>query len=211
VKKSILIASIVSAGAVAAQELPALPTLTMPNKGDTINLSVSGGARSALNFGSSTSFGVNVNLTATDGTSVSTKSMLAPAAGSSVLFSIGDGVEKGTSSASIDNIRSQGSGTTNVGGAAVTSTGTNTSVSSGDAEMKGVRSTLDYKLNADKTGFEARANTLHQTYGAIPGQDGKSLDTGNQTATAGGMAILNSNTSVEINSSTFTNVFMQAF
>jgi len=206
-----LIALVASAPLCRAQSLPELPTLTLPAKGDTINMSVSGGSKSQLSFGSSTSMGVNVSLTASEGTSVGVKSMMAPAAGSEVVFSIGAGAEIGKTTAVIDNLKTEGSGSTTVGNGTIDSTGTNSKGSSGVAELTGVQAKLEYNFNPEKTGFEARANTIHDTYGAIPGQDGRQLGDASQTANGSGGASLNTNTNVDINSTTFTSVFMQAF
>jgi hypothetical protein len=189
-----------------AQELP---TLTAPAKGDTMNMSVQNGTRSSLSFGSSTSFGASVNLTSTEGTSTSASSSLAPDAGASLNFSIGAGPAAGTTSVNIDNLRTQGTAPAN---GSDTNGGTQEStMSSGVAELTGVQSQLNLTLDSARTGFTARSNTLHSSYGAIAGQDGQQLGTGSQNSSASGAATVNSNTNVDINSTTFTSVFMQAF
>lgn len=198
-----------------------LPTLTTPTKGDTINMSVQNGSKSSLNFGSGTSFGVSVNLNATSGTSTAVSSQLAPKTGS-VGFSVGYGETPGTTSVNINNLRAAGGGETSVAGAPINVEGDNASFSSGVAEMKGVQAKLDFTLDAEKTGFSARSNTLHKAvlnpdgtmqpaYGVIAGQDGPQVGTGSQNANAGGSASVNTNINVDINSNTFTSVFLQAF
>jgi hypothetical protein len=193
-----------------------LPTLTTPAKGDTINMSVQTGSKSSLNFGSSTSFGVTVNMNATEGTSTAVSSKLAPSEGT-LLFSIGSGAVPGTTSANINNLRANGGGETNVAGSPINVTGDNANFSSGVAELAGVQGKLDLKLDSSKTGFEARTNTLHKAatgqpaYGTIAGQDGPQVGTGSQSATASGSASVNTSTNVDINSSSFTSVFLQAF
>lgn len=186
-----------------------LPTLTTPAKGDTVNMSIQNGSRSQLSFGSSTSMGTSVSLSATEGVSSAASSSLAPTSGASLSFSIGSGQTPGTTSANIDNLRAQGSGTTNVAGAPINAS--ESTFSSGKAELTGVQSQLNIGLDSQKTGFTARTNTLHSTYGTTPGQDGAPLKTGSQNSNASGNASINSNTNVDINSTSFTSVFMQAF
>ena len=201
----LLLSSLVVTSASAQQ----LPELKVPNKGDTVNLSVQSGTRSSLSFGSSTSFGSSVNLSGTEGLSTSASSSLAPAAGATLDFSIGKGSTPGAASANIDNLRTQGNGQTTVGGSPINAT--DGTFSSGKADLQGVQSQLNITLDNTKTGFQARTNTLHKTYGATPGQDGEQLQTANQTANASGNASVNSNINVDINSTNFTNVFLQAF
>lgn len=187
-----------------------LPILTTPTKGDTVNMSIQNGSRSQLSFGSSTSLGTSVSLTATEGVSTAATSSLAPASGATLSFSIGSGDIKGTTSANIDNLRAQGGGATNVAGAPINST--ESTFSSGKAELTGVQSQLNITLDNQKTGFTSRTNTLHSAYGTtVPGQDGAPLKSGTQTSNASGSANINSNTNVDINSTSFTSVFMQAF
>lgn len=187
-----------------------LPTLTAPAKGDTVNMSVQNGTRSQLSFGSSTTMGTTVSLTATEGVSTAATSSLAPTAGGTLSFSIGSGETKGTTSANIDNLRAQGGGATNVAGAPINSS--DSTFSSGKAELTGVESRLNLTLDNQRTGFTSRTNTLHSTYGSsVPGQDGAPLKSGTQTSNASGAANISSNTNVDINSTSFTSVFMQAF
>lgn len=187
-----------------------LPTLTTPAKGDTVNMSIQNGSRSQLSFGSSTSIGTSVSLSSTEGVSSAATSSLAPSSGATLTFSIGSGQTPGTTSANIDNLRAQGNGETNVAGAPINAS--DSTFSSGKAELTGVQSQLNITLDSQRTGFTARTNTLHETYGTTtPGQDGAPLRTGNQNSNASGAANINSNTNVDINSTSFTSVFMQAF
>jgi hypothetical protein len=188
-----------------------LPTLVTPAKGDTINMSVQNGSKSSLSFGSSTSFGASVNMNTTEGTSTSATSMLAPKDGSTLTFSIGNGSQQGKTSANIDNLRAQGGGSTTVAGSPIEAR--DSTFSSGNALLEGVQSVVVVPLDADRTGFTAKTNTLHSTYstGKEAGQDGPQLGSGSQSANASGSAMVNSNTNVDINSSSFTSVFLQAF
>ncbi len=193
-----------------------LPTLTVPAKGDTINMSIQNGSRSSLSFGSSTSFGSSANLTTTEGTSTSSSSTLAPASGSTLKFSIGFGSTLGTTSANVDNLRSQGSGPATISGSTIDAK--DSTISSGVAELTGVQSQVDLTLDPQKTVFTSKTNTLHESYGATQGQDGAQLKSNtlssnstSQTSNASGSASISNNTNVDINSTTFTSVFLQAF
>jgi hypothetical protein len=186
-----------------------LPDLKVPSKGETVNMSIQNGTRSQLTFGSSTSFGSSVNMTSSEGSSTSATSSLAPSSGGSLSFSIGLGANPGTTSANIDNLRSQGAGPTTIGGASVNSS--DSTFSSGKADLQGVQSKVELVLDSSRTGFQARTNTLHESYGSTPGQDKKQLTTGSQTSNATGNASVNSNMNVDINSTAFTSVFLQAF
>ena len=193
-----------------------LPTLTVPAKGDTVNMSIQNGSRSSLSFGSSTSFGSSVNMTTTEGTSTSSSSTLAPASGSTLVFSIGFGATPGRTSANVDNLRSQGSGPAVISGTTIDSK--DSTISSGVAELTGVQSQIDLTLDPQRTAFTSRTNTLHESYGVIQGQDGAQFKSSSsttsstsQTSNASGSASVNNNTNVDINSTTFTSVFLQAF
>jgi len=187
-----------------------LPTLSAPLKGDTVNMNISNGTKSSLNFGSSTVFGVSSNMNAAEGSSGSASSQLAPLKGT-LNFSIGTGATQGTTSANIKNLRAIGGGDSSVGGAPIKINGENGNFSSGDAQLTGVQGKLDLELDPTKTNFNSRTNTLHTTYGTIPGQDSAQIGKGSQNSTATGSASVNTNTNVDINTSSFQSVFMQAF
>lgn len=194
----------------------ALPDLPIPEKGNTINMSVSSGSRASLSFGSSTSFGTSANLSSTDGTSSSASSELRPLSGR-VEFSIGGGADAGRTSADISNLRATGSGDTNVAGSPITVNGNNANFSSGNANLTGVQSALSLTLDPAGTAFSARTGTIHTTYGVDEqgnrdGRDGTTLGTpGSQVANTGANASINNNTNVDINTTNFTTTFSQAF
>jgi len=202
------------------QPAPALPKLDSVDallklKGSTINMSVQDGSRSSLNFGSSTSMGVSVNMTASDGTKTSASSTLAPSKGT-IEFSIGKGATLGETTADINNLRTEKSGTTDKSYGA-----------QGQAKLTGVTSVLNIELDPTKTGFSAQTETLHKV-GTMVGLDGpkdskgdyvvkpfyvhgEQLNPGSENSSASATSNINSATNVDINTTTFTNVFMQAF
>ena len=196
---TVILASLVSAlslvAAVDAQVSPELPNLPKPTKGETINMSVQGGTRSQLSFGSSTSFGSSVNLNATEGTSANSSSSLAPSPGASLTLTIGAGAVPSVTSAKIENLKA---------------TSATNSSSSGNADLNGVQGKLDLTLDSTRTSFSAQTTTMHSSYGAN-GQHSAPLKTGNQTSSASGNASVTSNTNVDINTSNFTSIFSQAF
>jgi hypothetical protein len=194
--------------AVHAQKLPDLP---VPTPGTTINMSLSSGSKASLTFGSSTTFGTSASFSATDGASASSTSTLTPSFGS-VKFSIGDGVAAGRTSADISNLRASGSSDTEALGSKISETNNN---ATGNAILTGVTGVLELTLDPSKSSFGARTNSLHETYGAkdgLPGADGKSLSSNTtQISNASASAVINTNTNVDINTTSFTQTFSQAF
>lgn len=200
------------------QPAPALPNLSnvesiLKLKGTTINMNVQDGSRSSLNFGSSTSMGVNVNMTTSEGTKTSASSQLTPQSGT-IVFSIGKGAIAGETTADINNLRTE----QNVDG-------DKSYGAQGQAKLTGVTSSLNLELDPAKTGFSAQTETLHQPAvlnEGVKGEDGKyivepyyqpgaQIGTGGQNSNAGASTNINSSTNVDINTTTFTNAFMQAF
>jgi len=216
-----------------------LPTLAVPAKGETQNMTLQTGTRSQLSFGSSTSIGTSASLTATEGAQASTKSSVAPAAGGSILFRIGYGDDDKPSSttANIQNLKASGSGTADFSGSTVT--GNNASGSSGQAQLTGVQSQLSLTLDSSRTEFSSAATSfanvsdpLNPASSNTGSNTGTNTGSGQTTTTPGsgstttpattttsstkiantsGAASINSNTNVDINNTSFTSVFMQAF
>lgn len=183
-----------------------LPGATaLPEKGTTYNLSTQTGNKSSLNFGSSTMFGVSANMNASDGSRTSTSSSLAPKEGT-LKFSIGD--TSGMTSAKISNLKSTSGITTSEGvihnGGMVTvgSDGPG-DFSSGDATLSGVSGSLQLMIDPAKTSFNSLTELVNET--------GQLLGQGSQNSNASATATVNSATNVDINTSGFSTVFMQAF
>lgn len=159
-----------------------LPQLSVPAKGDTVTIQITEGNKSSLTFGSSTSFGASVNLNSSSGGVTSANSFLAPSAGGTLLFSVGAGETQGVTSAEIQKIQK-----------------IDNTESNGNATLRGVQSDLRMTFDSPRTEFTATASTP------------ETPPEGGVTATAAGNAIINSTTNVDINASTFTSAFMQAF
>jgi len=200
------------------QPAPALPSLSdvesiLKLKGTTVNMNVQDGSRSALNFGSSTSMGVSVNMAASEGTKTSASSQLTPKSGT-IEFSIGKGTVPGETTADINNLRTE-----------KTAEGDKNFGAQGQAKLTGVTSSLSLELDPSKTGFSAQTETLHKpailnegvkdaagNYVVQPYyQPGAQVSEGGQNANASANTNINSATNVDINTTTFTNVFLQAF
>ncbi|MCP9810035.1 hypothetical protein KBY58_11375 [Cyanobium sp. HWJ4-Hawea] len=140
--------------------------------------------------------GTSASLSATEGTSSTATGSMAPATGALIKFTIGVASQTaGNTSAVIDNLRVET---------------TDSNKSAGNALLTGVQSEVNMPIDASKTSFGVRTNTLHNSYGD-QGAHGASIVTGNSNANASSNSSLNSNTNVDINSTQFTSVFMQAF
>lgn len=182
-----------------AQVLPSLPGLTQAPKGTTYNNSSQNGGSANLGFGSSTSFGVGVSLSGTEGTTTKTSASLAPSSGS-ISTAIGGGNSgNGVTSAVISNIKAVGSGTTTASGQTITSTGTDASMSSGNADLKGVTGSLNIALDPAKTSFSASSEAVN------PSNTNTRISNGNANAN------ITSNTTVDIKTSNFQSNFSQAY
>ena len=185
--------------AVFSQVLPSLPGLTQAPKNTTYNNSSQTGGSANLGFGSSTSFGVGVSLSGTEGTTTKTSASLAPSAGS-ISTSVGGGSGgNGITSAVISNIKAVGSGTTILNDATVNSTGTDATLSSGNADLKGVTGALNMVLDPALTKFSASSEALD------PASTLTRISSGNANAN------ITSNTLVDIKTSNFQSNFSQAY
>jgi hypothetical protein len=180
-----------------------LPEFRQPEKGDTISISVQSGSRSSLTFGSNSTIGTSASLTSTDGVTSSATSTLAPYAGSTLTFTVGAGSDGGVSSATIDNIRMQGEGISTFKNINVNAN--EASLASGSAKLDGIQSIVFLPLDAARTGFVVNVDSTPDS--SQSSQSGNSSYIGATSGTAS----LSSNTSVEINNSSFSSVFMQAF
>jgi len=214
-----------------------LPTLAQPAKGETVNMTLQEGTRSQLSFGSTTSIGTSASLTASEGAQASSKSSLAPASGGSLTFRIGYGENDKPSSttANIENLKAAGSGTADFSSSTIN--GNNVNGSSGQAQFTGVQSQLSLTLDSSRTEFNSAATTSN---GSVPNPSASNGGSGSTTfpsgsglttipstgstgtaststtastkiANTGGAATINSSTNVDINNTSFTSVFMQAF
>ena len=196
---AVLAFSLVLDSAVFSQVLPSLPGLTQAPKNTTYNNSSQTGGSANLGFGSATSFGVGVSLSGTEGTATKTSASLAPSSGS-ISTSVGGGATgSGITSAVISNIKAVGSGTTTTPGQTINSTGTDSSMSSGNAELKGVTGSLNIVLDPTKTLFSASSDALDSTV------INTKISNGNANAN------ITSNTTVDIKTSNFQSNFSQAY
>ena len=194
-----LVFSISSSAPIFAQLLPALPTLTQAPRNTTYNNSSQTGGSANLGFGSATSFGVNVSATGTEGTVTKTSASLAPSAGSITTAVGGGATGSGITSAVITNIKAVGSGTTTTPGQTINSTGTDSNMATGNAELKGVTGSLSIVLDPGKTLFSASSDALDSTV------------TNTKISNGSANANITSNTTVDIKTSNFQSNFSQAY
>lgn len=206
-----------------------LPTLAAPVKGETQSMTLQTGSRSQLTFGSSTSIGTSASLNATDGSQATTKASLAPVQGGTVLFRIGSDEKSNASpiTANIENLKTSGSGTTNLSSSTIE--GNNVNGSSGQAQITGIQSQLSFTIDSSRSEFSSTATTIPNasnsdnsttdtasvqntsTTSPVTSTTTPTTTTNNRVANTSGAANISSNTNVDINNTNFTNVFMQAF
>jgi len=202
-------------GVVLAQRLP---DVTVAPKGQTINMSLQSGSKSNLSFGTSTSFGANLSTQSSPGMSTTATSSFTPLEGS-ISSQIGANPNSiGRTTATIQNLRAQGSGQTNVAGQPILANDAN--FASGEAVLDGVGATISINLNPDKSGFavEAMPNVVGGgacsiSQGACSYSDEKGLKPypDQQFASGNSNASITSNTTVDIGSTQFTSTFAQSF
>ena len=176
-----------------AQQIPVVPssitqagiTVSAPAKGETQNLSVTNGSRTALSVGNSTSFGASTNLTLSSGLTGISRTSLVP---SSVAISskIGDNALQQTK-IDISNLSAQGQGgsITPVGTSAAGGTidlQEGTQYASGNAYIEGMGASVDLKIDPGdpaRPGDASFYSSVHpyvvdeRTYRPFYDQDGK--------------------------------------
>lgn len=207
---------LLQAGAGMAQKLP---DVTIAPKGQTINLSLQTGSKSNLSFGTSTSFGANLSVQSSPGMTTTATSSFTPLEGS-ITSQIGANPNAiGKTTATIQNLRAQGTGQTNVAGAPILANDAN--FASGEAVLDGVGATVSINLNPAKSGFAVEA--LPNVVGGIACNgsssnacsysdiDGKKPYADQQFASGNSNASITSNTTVDIGSTQFTSTFAQSF
>lgn len=182
-----------------AQGVPSLPAVKAAEQGRTYNMSVNTGTRSALSFGSSTSFGSAASLNSTEGAKTVSVSNMFPSA-AKVESSIGANDAK-TTSAKITNLKAASSSPvvdiTGIKGAALDS------YASGEANLTGVTANINLEMGVG-TNFKVDTGTIHKS-------DGSAMVPGNQVSSGSANGQVNSLTNVDINQTNFTNTFSQTF
>lgn len=196
-----------------------LPDVTVAPKGQTINMSLQSGSKSNLSFGTSTSFGANLSTQSSPGMTTTATSSFTPLEGS-ITSQIGANPNAiGRTTATIQNLRAQGTGQTNVAGQPILANDAN--FASGEAVLDGVGATVSINLNPAKSGFAVEAlpnvvggiacNGSSSTACSYTTIDGKKPYADQQFASGNSNASITSNTTVDIGSTQFTSTFAQSF
>ena len=196
-----------------------LPDVTVAPKGQTINMSLQAGSKSNLSFGTNTSFGANLSTQSSPGMTTTAVSSFTPLA-SSITSEIGaKASDPGKTTATISNLRAQGTGATTVAGAPILANDAN--FASGEAILDGVGATVKIDLDPTKSGFKIEAlpnvvggiacNGSSTTACKYSDLDGKKPYSDQQFASGNANASITSNTTVDIGTTQFTSSFAQSF
>jgi len=194
-----------------------LPDVTPAPKGQTINMTLQTGSKSNLSFGTNTSFGASVSSQFSPGMTVTTTSAFTPSE-ASITSTIGEGVTPAKTTATISNLRAQGTGATTVAGAPINATDAN--FASGNAVLDGLSASVNIVLDPLKSGFnvEAAPNVVgaaacspSSSACKYTKDDGTKPYTDQQFANGSSTASINTNTTVDINTSQFASSFSQSF
>jgi len=194
-----------------------------PTKGETQNLSVTNGSRTALSVGNTTSFGASTNLTLSSGLTGVSRTVLIP---SSVTISskIGDNALQQTK-IDISNLSAQGqSGSITPVGSSV-SGGTidlqeGTQYASGNAYIEGMGASVSLGIDPANIGAPGEASFFSTVHPNIKDQ-AACLPTNTEpcsyvvnelvSGNAGANASLSTTTNIDINANSFVNTFAQSF
>jgi hypothetical protein len=206
---------VLNAGLAFAQKLP---DVTPAPKGQTINMSLQTGSKSNLSFGTNTSFGASVSSQFSPGMTVTAESNFNPIE-ASITSEIGTGTTPGKTTASISNLRAQGTGSTTVGGAPINATDAN--FASGNAVLEGLSAGVTVVLDPKLSGFNVEAtpnivgaaacNASATTSCKYTKDDGTKPYADQQFANGSANGSVNTNTTVDIGTSQFASSFSQSF
>ena len=230
-------ANAVSAQSVTSVVAPTLPALQPLTGTGTLNQTVSTGSKASLSFGSSTSFGASANLNGTsatttqvksrvklkdldianeDSTSDITSSNLSCPTGNCISTRLGEKSEDGVTSvgvidAQISNLRANNQTDQN---------SEDSNYTNGTALLGGVQASNDLVLDGLESDFSVATRTIHldsTTDQSDPdtiirvGNDTDDYRFENQLSQGAASAVVNSQTTVDINTNQFVSTFQQAY
>jgi hypothetical protein len=214
--KSVAILVISHSGFAIAQKIP---DVVVAPKGQTINMSLQQGSKSNLSFGTNTSFGANLSVQSSPGMTATATSSFSPLE-TSITSQIGSNpLAIGKTTATISNLRAQGTGQTSVAGAPILANEAN--FASGEAVLDGVGATVS--INLDPASSRFMVEVLPNVVGGVACNgssgtacqytdvEGKKPYADQQFASGNSNANISSNTTVDIGSTQFTSTFAQSF
>ena len=216
-----------SVTSVSAPSLPELQPLT-PGTSGTLNQTVSTGSKASLSFGSSTSFGASASLSGTNMTTTTVTSKVklkdldvAKVQNGNALCptgncistrlgesSVGGTITKGSIKAEISNLRANNQTDQN---------SEDSNYTNGKADLLGVTASNDLVLDGVGSEFSVSTRTIHnegETWkngGAKPEAITESAGDENQLSNGSASAVVNSQTTVDINTNQFVSTFQQAY
>lgn len=195
-----------------------LPDVVPAPKGQTINMSLQTGSKSNLSFGTNTSFGSSLNTQFSPGTTVTSVSSFVPSE-ASITSSVGIGATPGKTTATISNLKAEGSGSTTIGGAPINAT--NGNFASGNAVLDGLGASVSIQLDPLQSKFvvqsapnivgTAACNPSASTGCKFTKDDGTKPYAELQVSTGSATASVNTSTTVDIGTSQFASSFSQSF
>lgn len=198
-------------------------TVVPPAKGETQNLSVTNGSRTALSVGNTTSFGASTNLTLSSGLTGVSRTVLIPSS-VSISSKIGDNALQQTK-IDISNLSAQGQSGSITPVSASASGGTidlqeGTQYASGNAYIEGMGASVSLAIDPGSTGAPGEASFFSTVHPNIKDQ-AACLPTNTEpcsyvvndlvSGNAGANASLSTTTNIDINANSFVNTFAQSF
>ncbi len=191
---------------------PLAPLTTTDSNGNTrvvsgtINQTVSSGSKASLTFGSSTSFGASANLSGTGGTTTQVESSVRLAtpvsASDNNRINTSLGGSNSSITANISNLRANGNTLLTDGTIGELRDG---NYSNGNASLTGVNASNQIVLSPGETKFSVMTSTVGDKAIGTTSQDPVRVSSGSASA------IINSQTTVDINTNQFVSTFQQAF
>ena len=216
-----------SVTSVTAPSLPELQPLA-PGTTGTLNQTVSTGSKASLSFGSSTSFGASASLSGTNMTTTAVTSKvklkdldiaevpsgnaLCPT-GNCISTRLGESssggtVTKGSIKAEISNLRANNQ---------EDKQSSDSNYTNGKADLFGVTASNDLVLDGIGSEFSVSTRTIHnegeawKLGGGDPASITESAGDENQLSNGSASAVVNSQTTVDINTNQFVSTFQQAY
>ncbi len=215
---------------VSSLEAPTLPTLSSLQVGTsgTLNQTVSTGSKASLSFGSSTSFGASASLSGTSSTStqvasrvklkdldvaneesqftVATDNLSCPT-GNCISTRLGetitaDGTTTGTITAEISNLRANNQTDQN---------SPDSNYTNGSADLGGVKASNDLVLDGFGSEFSVATRTVHPDSTTDQSDPDALTKDENQLSNGSASSVVNSQTTVDINTNQFVSTFQQAY
>ena len=213
----------VKAQEVSAIGTPAIPDLVPldPAVGGTVNQTVSTGSKASLSFGSSTSFGSSASLSGTSSTTTQVSSKvklkdldLSDVQGNNDACPTGNCISTRLGQSSLDGVQTSGTITADISNLRANNANLEGSPDNnyvnGRATLSGVTASNDLVLDGMASEFSVSTRTVHEN---SPDQrDPVTLTKDeNQLSNGSASSVVNSQTTVDINTNQFVSTFQQAY